>query len=56
MQKSFAVMTESKIEIDTVAPFASIKDALNILGEGSSTRMQRNFTINLNPNQVLLLV
>ncbi|CAK9190583.1 unnamed protein product [Sphagnum troendelagicum] len=31
-------MAESRAEIDTAAPFASVKDALNIFGEGSCTR------------------
>jgi len=50
-KESFVVMTESRIEIDTAAPFASVKDALNIFGEGSSTRVQRNFTIGPSPDQ-----
>jgi DNA repair exonuclease SbcCD ATPase subunit len=45
------VMAESRAEIDTAAPFASVKDALNIFGEGSCTRVQRNFTIGPSADQ-----
>jgi len=50
------VMAESRAEIDTAAPFASVKDALNIFGEGSSTRVQRNFTIGPSADQALILL
>jgi hypothetical protein len=50
VQESFAIMIKSRIKIGTVAPFASIKDALNIFGEGFSTKVQHNFTISLSPN------
>ncbi len=50
------VMAESRAEIDTAAPFASVKDALNIFGEGSSTRVQRNFTIGPSADQALILI
>ncbi len=49
-------MTKSIIKINTITPFASIKDALNRFGAGFFTKVQCNFTISLNPTHVLLLV